>query len=110
MSGETPGGAAPGRSVVLAAVMGGAVLGPIDASIVNVVLPTLSRSFAASLATVQWVPMAYLLASGSLVLFFGRLGAAMSFFVLVYFFSLASQRERISTPAGSFLGFSIPSG
>ena len=74
MSGEPPVAAAPRRSVILAAVMAGAILGPIDASIVNVVLPTLSRSFAASLATVQWVPMAYLLASGSLVLFFGRLG------------------------------------
>ena len=62
------------RSLVLAAVMSGAVLGPVDASIVNVILPTLSRSFSASLAAVQWVPMAYLLASGSLVLFFGRLG------------------------------------
>ncbi|MBK9089370.1 MAG: MFS transporter [Holophagales bacterium] len=54
--------------------MAGAVLGPIDASIVNVVLPTLSTAFSASLAVVQWVPMAYLLASGGLVLFFGRLG------------------------------------
>jgi MFS family permease len=54
--------------------MAGAVLGPIDASIVNVVLPTLAATFSASLAVVQWVPMAYLLASGSLVLFFGRLG------------------------------------
>ena len=54
--------------------MAGAVLGPVDASIVNVVLPTLARSFSSSLAAVQWVPMAYLLASGSLVLFFGRLG------------------------------------
>lgn len=68
------GEAAAGRARVLAAVMAGAVLGPIDASIVNVVLPTLAGSFSASLAAVQWVPMAYLLASGSLVLAFGRLG------------------------------------
>jgi len=54
--------------------MAGAILGPVDASIVNVVLPTLSTSFGASLAAVQWVPMAYLLASGGLVLVFGRLG------------------------------------
>jgi len=66
--------AAAGRTRVLAAVMAGAVLGPIDASIVNVVLPTLAKGFSASLAAVQWVPMAYLLASGSLVLAFGRLG------------------------------------
>ncbi len=74
MSGPPSTGASPGRAAILAAVMAGAILGPIDASIVNVVLPTLSKSFSASLAAVQWVPMAYLLASGSLVLFFGRLG------------------------------------
>ena len=73
-SGAPPRGATRGRATILAAVMAGAVLGPIDASIVNVVLPTLSRSFSASLAAVQWVPMAYLLATGSLVLLFGRLG------------------------------------
>jgi EmrB/QacA subfamily drug resistance transporter len=66
--------ATPRRSSILAAVMAGAILGPIDASLVNVILPTLSRSFGASLAAVQWVPMAYLLASGGLVLVFGRLG------------------------------------
>jgi EmrB/QacA subfamily drug resistance transporter len=54
--------------------MAGAILGPIDGSIVNVVLPTLVDAFGTSLATVQWVPMAYLLASGGLVLVFGRLG------------------------------------
>ncbi len=73
-------GAAPGaaprerRGAILAAVMAGAILGPIDGSIVNVVLPTLASSFGASLAAVQWVPMAYLLATGGLVLVFGRLG------------------------------------
>ena len=71
---EPPDGAAPPRSVILAAVMAGAILGPIDASIVNVVLPTLASSFSASLAAVQRVPMAYLLATGGLVLAFGRLG------------------------------------
>ena len=64
----------PRRGAILAAVMAGAILGPIDGSIVNVVLPTLASSFGASLAAVQWVPMAYLLAAGGLVLVFGRLG------------------------------------
>ena len=71
---RSAGGPAPRRGAILAAVMAGAILGPIDGSIVNVVLPTLSSSFGASLAAVQWVPMAYLLASGGLVLVFGRLG------------------------------------
>lgn len=69
-----PGGPAERRGLVLLAVMAGAILGPIDASVVNVVLPTLAASLGASLAAVQWVPMAYLLTIGSLVLPFGRLG------------------------------------
>lgn len=64
----------PRRRAILAAVMLGAILGPIDASVVNVVLPTIARSFSASLAAAQWVPMIYLVTAGSLVLFFGRLG------------------------------------
>lgn len=76
MSATGPPGAdrSPRPAAVLAAVMAGSILGPIDASIVNVVLPTLARSFSASLASVQWVPMAYLLSSGGLALLFGRLG------------------------------------
>ncbi|HMA29456.1 MAG TPA: MFS transporter [Thermoanaerobaculia bacterium] len=62
------------RRTILAAVMLGTILGPIDASIVNVVLPTIARSFSASLAAAQWVPMIYLVTAGSLILFFGRLG------------------------------------
>ncbi len=52
----------------------GTILGPIDASIVNVILPTITRAFAASVAAAQWIPMAYLLTIASLVLTFGRLG------------------------------------
>jgi MFS family permease len=62
------------RRAILAAVMLGSILGPIDASVVNVVLPTIARSFSASLAAAQWVPMLYLVTAGSLILFFGRLG------------------------------------
>lgn len=59
---------------ILAVVMLGSMLGPIDASIVNVILPTITKTFGASLAAAQWVPMVYLMTIGSLVLFFGRLG------------------------------------
>ena len=62
-------------NVVISGVGGqGTILGPIDSSIVNVILPTITGAFSASLATAQWVPMTYLLTIGSLVLFFGRLG------------------------------------
>lgn len=62
------------RYQVLAAVMLGGIMGPIDGSIVNVILPTLSEFFKTSVSTVQWVPMIYLLTVSSLLLLYGRLG------------------------------------
>lgn len=46
----------------------------LDGSIVNVAMPTLARSFNASLAAVQWVPLAYLLVITSLVMGAARVG------------------------------------
>ncbi len=62
------------RYSILAAVMLSNIMGPIDASIVNVVLPTITESFGVDIPTAQWVPMVYLLTIGSLLLFYGRLG------------------------------------
>ena len=62
------------RYRVLAAIMLGGIMGPIDASIVNVILPTISSYFGAPIATAQWVPLIYLLTISSLLLFYGRLG------------------------------------
>jgi len=62
------------RYAVLAAIMLGSIMGPIDASIVNVVLPTITQFFNVSISTAQWVPMIYLLTISSLLLFYGRLG------------------------------------
>ena len=60
--------------LVLAAVMLGSIMGPIDASVVNVVLPTITSVFHARMPTAQWVPMIYLLMISSLLLTYGRLG------------------------------------
>ncbi len=68
-----------GRYSVLAAVMLGSIMGPVDASIVNVVLPTITQSFGVSIATAQWVPMVYLLTISSLLLFYGRLGDILGY-------------------------------
>ncbi|MGB9791095.1 MAG: MFS transporter [Thermacetogeniaceae bacterium] len=62
------------RYHVLAAVMLGGIMGPIDGSIVNTILPTLSEFFKAPVSAVQWVPMIYLLTVSSLLLLYGRLG------------------------------------
>jgi EmrB/QacA subfamily drug resistance transporter len=60
--------------LILATVMLGSIMGPIDASVVNVVLPTITDFFHTELATAQWVPMIYLLMISSLLLTYGRLG------------------------------------
>jgi len=52
----------------------GVFLATIDASIVNVALPTLVRSFDTQFAVVQWVPLAYMLTLATLILSMGRLG------------------------------------
>ena len=57
----------------------GAIMTILDATIVNVALPTLGRDFHASIATIQWVPTVYLLAFASVIPLTGwasqRLGA-----------------------------------
>ena len=62
------------RFHILFAIMFGIIMAPIDGSMVNVILPTLTEVFSADIATAQWVPMIYLLIISSLLLFFGRLG------------------------------------
>jgi EmrB/QacA subfamily drug resistance transporter len=60
--------------VVMAVVMVGTFLAPLDGSIVNVALPRISEQLGAPLTSVQWVATAYLLTNATLVLTMGRLG------------------------------------
>lgn len=76
------------RYFILAAIMLGSIMGPIDASIVNVTLPTIAEYFGVELSTAQWVPMLYLLVISSLLLFYGRLGDILGY-KKVYLMGLA---------------------
>jgi EmrB/QacA subfamily drug resistance transporter len=51
----------------------GAFIGQLDATIVQLALPTLGKTFAASLETVSWVSLAYLVSFASCLPIFGRL-------------------------------------
>jgi EmrB/QacA subfamily drug resistance transporter len=64
-------------------------MGPIDASIVNVTLPTIAQYFNVELSTAQWVPMIYLLTISTLLLFYGRLGDILGY-KRIYLIGLAS--------------------
>jgi MFS family permease len=53
---------------VAVVVILGAIMTVLDATIVNVALPTLGRDFHTSVATIQWVPTMYMLAFAALTL------------------------------------------
>jgi len=58
---------------VMTAVSVGVFLATIDSSIVNIALPTITKTFNAEFATVQWIVLAYLLTITTLMLSIGRL-------------------------------------
>ena len=60
--------------LILSAVMLGSIMGPLDGSIVNTVLPSIAQHFDAPVSVVQWVPTVYLLTISCLILLYGRIG------------------------------------
>jgi MFS family permease len=62
------------KYAILISLMSGMIMVPIDASMVNVILPTLTEVFQTDISTAQWIPLIYLLTVSSLLLFYGRLG------------------------------------
>ena len=89
MNVKSPDGQYFGRYAILAAIMLGSIMGPIDASIINVTLPTITEYFKVELSAAQWIPMIYLLIISSLLLFYGRLGDILGY-KRVYLIGLAS--------------------
>ncbi|MBI2857170.1 MAG: MFS transporter [Chloroflexi bacterium] len=79
---------------VLATVCTGVFMSTLDMSIVNIALPTIKSHFKANLALTEWVVLAYILISTSLLLPFGRLadsvGRKKVFQVGFVLFSLGS--------------------
>lgn len=61
-------------NAILAVLMVGTFLAPLDSSIVNIALPQIATHLNASLTSVTWVADAYLLTSATLLLSMGRLG------------------------------------
>ena len=64
----------PGHKwLILSTVLLGATMSALDLSIVNVAMPTLKTTFNTSMATIEWVSMAYMLALTVFLPLFGRL-------------------------------------
>ncbi len=62
------------KRAVLLAVAIGTFMSALDSSIINIALPNISSFFHASLSTIEWTVMSYLLVISSLLLAYGRLG------------------------------------
>ena len=95
--------------LILSSVSLGSLMATLDGSIVNIALPAIQADFRIDLTTVSWVVVAYLLAVGSLLLPFGRLGEVLTFkrVYLVGFavFTLASVCCGASPNETTLIGF-----
>ncbi|MDA8165465.1 MAG: MFS transporter [Desulfobacteraceae bacterium] len=63
----------PNKWFVLATVLVGATMSALDISIVNVAMPTLKTTFAASMAAIEWIVLSYMLTLAIFLPLFGRL-------------------------------------
>lgn len=86
-------------------------MGPLDASIVYINLPSIAHAFGVDAASVGWVSMAYLLVMGSLLLSFGRLGDMFGFkriYILgLLLFTTASALCGLSASLPQLVAFRI---
>jgi EmrB/QacA subfamily drug resistance transporter len=97
-----------------AVVVLGAIMTILDATIVNVALPTLGRDFHTSIATIQWVPTVYLLAFASVIPLTGwasqRFGAKELWLASLAAFTLGSLLAGLSWSIGALVVFRVLQG
>lgn len=97
--------------LVVVTVSIGAFLGQLDASIVTLALPTLQQQFHASLASVEWVALSYLLVLIASVTALGRLADMVGRKLLYAYgfaiFTLASVGCGLSPSLGVLIGFRV---
>jgi EmrB/QacA subfamily drug resistance transporter len=97
-----------------AVVVVGAIMTVLDATIVNVALPTLGREFGTSIATIQWVTTAYLLAFASVIPLTGwasqRLGVKELWLLSLTLFTLGSLLAGLSWSIEALIAFRVVQG
>lgn len=100
---------APAAVVVL-----GAIMTILDATIVNVALPTLGRDLHTSISTIQWIPTVYLLAFASVIPLTGwtagRFGAKPVWLASLGLFMTGSLLAGLSPTIGALIGARIVQG
>lgn len=87
----------------------GAVTTILDATVVNVALPTLGQDLHTSISTIQWVPTIYLLAFASVIPLSGwasgRFGAKRVWLASLGTFVLGSLLSGLAPSIGALIGF-----
>ena len=100
-------GSPQGRWVLAAAVLGSG-MAMLDGTVVNIALRSIGEDLGASIAQLQWVVNAYLLALASLILVGGSLGDHLGrrrvFLVGVTWFALASALCGVAQSPGQLIG------
>jgi EmrB/QacA subfamily drug resistance transporter len=100
--------------VLGAVVVLGAIMAILDATIVNVAIPTLGRDFGTSISTIQWVMTGYLLAFASVIPLTGwtseRFGAKPVFIASLLLFMAGSTLAGSAWSIESLIAFRVLQG
>ncbi len=92
----------------------GVIMATLDASVVNIALPTLQRTLHAGLSTVEWVALAYSLTLTGLLLAAGRFadahGRRKTYGAGLLLFTLASVLCGLAPTVGALIGLRVLQG
>src|SRR5215468_8664023 len=92
----------------------GAIMTVLDATIVNVALPTLGSDFGTSISTIQWVPTVYLLAFAGVIPLAGwaseRFGTKPLWIASLVGFMAGSLLAGLAWSIGALIAFRIVQG
>src|SRR5919204_645127 len=100
--------------VVGGVIVIGTIMAILDATIVNVAIPTLGRDFHTSVSTIQWVMTAYLLAFAAVIPVTGwaseRFGTKRVWIAALLLFMAGSIASGLAWSAGALIAFRIVQG
>jgi len=116
LTGQAPAAEGLTREILAlaAVVVLGSIMTILDATIVNVALPTLGQDLHASISTIQWVPTIYLLAFASVIpltgWICGRFGAKHVWLASLGLFMTGSLLAGLAPSIGALIGARVVQG